>query len=408
MKMNSTFSDNKNSSSPAIAGVIMECNPFHDGHRYLLQEARKRTGAEAVIVVLSGDFAQRGIPTVSSKETRAAELLRGGADLVLELPVCCATAGAEYFARGGVHILAQTGVVTDLVFGSESGNLEALSRQGEFLLHEPEDFRLLLRRYTAQGMTFPEARTRAAAECADSVPLSSLANDVLGAEYLRGLLLRKEQGLSAPVPHAVPRLQTASASELRDRLHAENSACGMFPDDFSGILLGRLLAILQDPGQSFSDYAGVSGDLDRRIRNQLPSFVSWTQFCTLLKTRNLTYTSVSRALTHLLLGIRKEDLSLCRPRYARILGCRKEALPLIGRIQRQFRPEDGPHASLFLVGSKKDADRLISLPGFSSCARSLSLDLAAAKTYELAVRLKAGDAAAAPAVPDFSRPFLKI
>ena len=408
--MNSSFSDNQKNSP--IAGVIMECNPFHDGHRYLLQKAREVTGADAVIVVLSGDFAQRGIPTVYPMEQRVRDLLEGGADLVLELPVCCATAGAEYFARGGVHILAQTGIVTDLVFGSETGDLTALTEQAQFLLHEPEDFRALLRRYTAEGLTFPAARTRAAAECSAGIALSDSANDVLAVEYLRSLWKRKEQELLSPAPHPVLRIRTASASERRSILRQENPASGMFPDDFSGILLGRLLSILQSEKEAFSDYAGVSPDLANRIQRLLPSFVSWTQFCELLKTRNLTYTSVSRALTHLLLGIREEDLSLCAPSYARVLGCRREALPLIGEIQRRFHPEDGPLASTFLICRKSDADTLMSLPGFSHCRRSLSLDLHAEKTYELARRLKAGektaDETAAPASCDFARPFLKI
>ena len=103
-----------------VTGIIAECNPLHEGHIYLLQEARKRTDADYVIVALSGDYVQRGAPSIVSKELRTEALLREGADLVLELPLYAACAGADYFARGAAALLESTGVVTDLAFGSEA------------------------------------------------------------------------------------------------------------------------------------------------------------------------------------------------------------------------------------------------------------------------------------------------
>ena len=106
-----------------VTGIIMECNPFHEGHEYLLREARKRTGADYIVTAMSGDYVQRGEPAVFDKYIRAEQILKAGADLVLELPLYAACGSAEYFARGGVFLLDRLGVVTDLCFGSESGDI---------------------------------------------------------------------------------------------------------------------------------------------------------------------------------------------------------------------------------------------------------------------------------------------
>ena len=96
-----------------VTGIIAECNPLHEGHKYLLQEARKVTGADYIVIAMSGDYVQRGAPAVVSKEQRASALLQSGADLVLELPLYVSASGADYFARGGIALLESLGVVTD-------------------------------------------------------------------------------------------------------------------------------------------------------------------------------------------------------------------------------------------------------------------------------------------------------
>lgn len=394
------MSENKFSPKPHIAGILMECNPLHGGHRYILQEARRRSEADAVIVLMSGDFAQRGIPAVEPKELRTRQLLKSGADLVLELPVSYAVSSAEYFARGGMQILHALGIVTDLAFGSESGDLAALLAKAQFLLHEPEDYQELLHRYLNQGLSFPAARTRAAAECSEHILLPDTANDILGVEYLRALLQINSQRISpsnvntastpsgvgflfpnaddtvaSAIPrlaglriHAIPRIKTASATQLRAQRQETDS--GMFADDFSELLLSQLLSIQWNENRHFSDYAGISSDLSNRMERLLPQFISWTQFCELLKTRNVTYTAVSRALLHILLGMDSGHTQYRKPSYVRVLGCRREALPLLGQLQRS--------ASLPV---------LTKLPKEPSPV--LQLDLHASELYDLLLRKKA-------------------
>ena len=143
-------------------GVIAEYNPFHTGHAWQLAELRRRLGGgTAVVCAMSGNFVQRGDFAIVRKHVRAEAAVRGGADLVLELPLPWATASAEAFARGGVEVLAGTGVVDCLAFGSECADTERLVRVADCLL--TEDFAAALRQELARGDSFAAARMRAAA-----------------------------------------------------------------------------------------------------------------------------------------------------------------------------------------------------------------------------------------------------
>ena len=103
-----------------VAGVIAEYNPFHNGHKYQLEQLRQKTKADYIIVAMSGDFLQRGVPALTDKYNRARMALSAGADLVLELPAVWATSSAEYFAAGGVTLLGKTGVIDYLCYGCET------------------------------------------------------------------------------------------------------------------------------------------------------------------------------------------------------------------------------------------------------------------------------------------------
>ena len=190
------------------AGIIAEYNPFHRGHEYQIQYTREKLGADYVIVAMSGDYVQRGTPALISKHLRAEMALRCGADLVLEMPVSVSTASAEAFAMGGVSLLDSLGVVDILCFGSESGEITALKELAEVLVEEPEDYRILLKSFLSQGLSFPAARSQALTEYFKNprnftgddfdgvlTPLLNQVtrilntpNNILGIEYCKALL----------------------------------------------------------------------------------------------------------------------------------------------------------------------------------------------------------------------------
>lgn len=172
------------------AAVIAEYNPFHNGHAYMLQEVRRLSGADFLLVVMSGDFVQRGTPAVFDKYTRTEMALAGGADLVLELPLAASCGSAPRFAEGAVRLLDSLGVVDELWFGSECGSMRYFHMLSGILSEEPEEYRALLRTNLASGMSFPKARAGALRGfLPDSCPEAELSemisspNNILGLEY---------------------------------------------------------------------------------------------------------------------------------------------------------------------------------------------------------------------------------
>ena len=213
-----------------IVGVVCEYNPFHTGHAWQLSELRRRFGGDAaVICAMSGNFSQRGDLAVVRKHIRAEAAVRGGAALVLELPLPWAISSAEGFARGGAEVLAGTGLVETLAFGSECADTARLSRVAEALLSDA--FAPALREELARGDAFAAARQRAAERlCGADAAVLGQPNDILGVEYCKALR-RLASGIE---PLALPRAGAAhdggaaggfaSASALRARLRAGEDA----------------------------------------------------------------------------------------------------------------------------------------------------------------------------------------
>ena len=333
-----------------IVGLIAEYNPFHNGHQYHIEKAKEITGADAVIVVMSGNFVQRGAPAIMPKHLRAEMALKAGASLVLELPVCYATGTAEQFAYGAVSILNSLGCVDAICFGSECGDINVLSELAEVLCNEPVEYKESLQKHLRNGLSFPLARQKAIEEVYPSQDFSDILgqpNNILGIEYLKALY-RLDSKMK---PYTIQRVssqyhdvelqeQFSSATALRQVIeqHSPHDLVGQIPNenislfqenyqkrypiytnDFSLLLKYRLL---NETKSSLTQYADVSEELANRIYNQLNNFVSFEQFCELLKTKEMTYSRISRALLHILLGIKKTNYTDIQ--YARVLGFRKD------------------------------------------------------------------------------------
>ena len=158
-----------------VVGIIAEYNPFHNGHKYQIEQIRKKTNADYVIVAMSGNFLQRGVPALCDKYSRTKMALECGADLVLELPTIWATASAEFFAQGGVAALASTGVVTHLGFGAETNDLDSLLQVSSILKEEPDVYRAVLGNSIRTGNAFPIARKNALITSLPLFPSDKLA-----------------------------------------------------------------------------------------------------------------------------------------------------------------------------------------------------------------------------------------
>ncbi|MDD2980413.1 MAG: nucleotidyltransferase [Hespellia sp.] len=346
-------------------GIIAEYNPFHNGHLYQIEKAKELTGADTVVVVMSGDFAQRGTPALLSKHLRTEMALRAGASLVFELPVCYATGSAELFALGAVSLLDKLGIVDSICFGSESGNLQDLSKIADILSEEPEAYKRALQANLKSGISFPSARVNALSEYLepeDSSFLLDSPNNILGIEYLKALRTLHSQ----MVPYTILRKESdyhevelntsySSASAIRRQIDRLDALKGQLPshcltilkenynvcypilqNDFSLLLKYRILK--KSPG-SLIKYQDVSKELANRIKNMETDFLSFDQFCELLKTKEITYTRINRALLHILLGMRKSSLEAFQKDgyhyYARLLGFRKDRESCLTIVKKQ-------------------------------------------------------------------------
>lgn len=398
-------------------GIIAEYNPFHNGHYYQLNEAKKISHADYCIVVMSGDFTQRGTPALVDKYARCEMALQAGADLVIEIPVCFATASAEYFAKGAVAILDSLGV-NALCFGSECGELAPIKKVAEILLEESTVFQDLLKQKLKEGMSYPTARSFAMTHClpkensaklnAEEALLKS-PNNTLGVEYLKALLSRK----SAMETYTIERKgsgyldlsfsNTSFCSAMAIRKHLQDNSdlstlqdylpkssleileremkygYPIFTDDFSSVLYYRLLSLRQ---KGYDSYFDVSKSISNKIAKHLDSFGSYTKFCNeLLKSRDLTQTRISRCLIHILLNIKKQDLinyDACGDVfYARILGFRKNSQALFQILNKSNIP---------LISKLADADRILSETGL----KMLDQDIFASHLYDGVVAQKTG------------------
>ena len=347
-----------------IVGLITEYNPFHAGHLYHMQRARELTGADYCVVLMSGSFVQRGEPAIFDKYRRTKAALLAGADLVLEMPVAFSTASAHEFAAYGVALLSAIGVEA-VVFGSECGQIEFLKQAASALNHESAEFQERLRKGLKAGLTYPQARAKAL-EMEDTwASVLTSPNNILGIEYLRAAedlhspmefytISRKGSGYhedtladaNFPSASAIRGIIRNSLSKDKDLLDilashlpavthpAYTGAVPVFVDDFSELLNAAVLQM-----QATFSIADLSPELAARLAKPPYFPLSFEERIQALKTRQLTYTRVSRALLHLVLGMREEDISRWKDEgyalYARILGFRRQSSPLLSCLHKK-------------------------------------------------------------------------
>lgn len=380
-----------------VAGIIAEFNPFHNGHKYLIDNCRKELGADRIVVVMSGDYVQRGAPAIMDKFSRTRMALLCGADLVLELPVCYSLGSAEYFAEGAVGILDGLGCVDFLCFGAENPDISGLVRIADIPGSEPEEYRDALNLSLREGESFAVARARGICAALKALgdesflsdkyidELVSLPNNILATEYIKALKRRKSRiqpyaiRRSGAGYHSLEKTEIMSASGVRARLLSGDSAYikekafdiikGFVPDEIIPIIsdykgyfldsnnLSMLLyyKLLSEKQKGYTKYLDVGSDLSNRIRNSLENFDSFTYFCQHLKTKNLTYTRISRSLLHILLNITDESMKRYRldnfTCYARILGMSSKGTDLVSRI--------GSTSSIPVIERLKTAKKLL-------------------------------------------------
>ncbi len=334
-----------------VVGIIAECNPFHEGHAYLIQRAKEITGATYAVVILNGDFVQRGEPAIFDKYTRARAVLDGGADLVFELPVRFGISSAGDFALGGVMALNALGFVTDLCFGSECGNLSALQRVAGELYKESDSFHTALTKYLSAGLSYPHARAKAledtwdfSADNGEKENLSALLhepNNILGIEYC--LALKKT--CSTLIPHTIQREGMAyhateskhsvfpSATALRKEIMT-SSIPHLCLDDFSSVIGYALLS-----SKDLKKYKDIPEKLANRMNSRLNDFTTATEYIEDCRTRAFTEGRIRRGILQCMLGITRDcDGTFTSENsmpYLRLLGMKKGTSSLLSHSAKE-------------------------------------------------------------------------
>lgn len=356
-----------------VVGIVAEYNPFHNGHQYQIQEAKKQTGADYVIVVMSGNFLQRGGPAIIHKYARTKAALEGGADLVFELPVVYSTASAELFALGAVSLLDKLRIVDYLCFASELGDIEPLITLATYLHDDSDKYNTDINKFMKKGFSYPEARQAAISKNKTNIDdkIISSPNNILAIEYIKALLNLK----SAIKPITISRIESAyhepnlnnkfsqksspisSATAIRKAIALKSNKNSIkahlprpsfnilkeeyektFPiyeDDFSLLLKYKLLG---ESNKSLKEYIDVSTDLANRIKKLNPREYNFTSLAKEIKSKNWTLARINRSLIHILLNLKSKNLELYNntgySQYARLLGLNKDSSALISAIKK--------------------------------------------------------------------------
>ena len=343
-------------------GIITEYNPFHKGHAYMIAEAKKRAGADRVVVVMSGSFVQRGEPAIFDKWTRTEAALKNGVDLVLELPVLFAASNAETFARAAVRILEESGIVDILCFGSESGDLHSMQEAARLMENETEEFQKLLKEQLNEGLSYPAARAKALETVSQiNSEILSRPNHILGLEYLKALdrynctmepmTIKREGDYNSPsltdgfasaaaIRKALAEGRSTEAmTQLPENVHdVYNKALSLgtapvFWDELAPALHYKLRT---SSAEEIKEISEVVEGLENRILHSIDSCYDMKDIIDFIKTKRYTRTKIQRILLHILLDIKEKEVSyflnLPKMPYIRVLGFQKERSDILADL----------------------------------------------------------------------------
>ena len=350
-------------------GLIVEYNPFHNGHVYHIQEAKKASNADCIIAVMSGNFLQRGEPAIIDKFHRAKAALESGIDLVLELPFPYAVESSDLFAKGSVQTLHQAGAAS-ICFGSESGDISHFSASYEILKVKETEFNKILQHGLEQGFSFPEASRKSYEKIGLSERSFDLSkpNNILGFSYVKEILSNQ-----LPIrPLTITRTRSgyhqqtisgsiASATSIRNELFSNGTitkiARETMPDETIKQLEDYLIhagtwhtwenyfqlvhyRVMTMSERELSEIHGVDEGLEYRIKNTARYAVSFHDWIESIKTKRYTWTRLQRIFVHILTNTKKADIKKIKSAltvpYIRLLGMTKTGQGYLNNIKKNM------------------------------------------------------------------------
>lgn len=354
-------------------GIIAEFNPFHNGHKYLIEKAKEETNADRVIVIMSGNFTQQGNIAVIDKFKRAKIATNYGVDLVIELPTIYAISSAETFAKGAIDILDKLNIVDYLAFGTEATSLSTLQSIASKILDNENLLSEKIKENLKSGITYALARDKALKEILTTSEYAEISspNNILAIEYLKELLKIK----SNIVPVAIKRANAnhndtsiytnsffASATSLRNHLeNIENSVLDIenyVPNlTYKALLDSKLLfnndmytllryIITEADNKKLSYIYEISEGLENKIKESATTSLNYFELLNSVKSKRYTLSRIKRIFTHILLELTSDLFyELNGVNYARVLKItdknllselsRKSTIPVISNINEK-------------------------------------------------------------------------
>lgn len=405
-------------------GIIAEFNPFHNGHAYLIEQAKKVTGADHAVIIMSGNFVQRGAPAFMDKFSRTSIALSNGADLVLELPTAYSISSAAYFATGAVKILDKLGIIDCLCFGCETENLELLSLIADIILTEDDCYATTLQTHLKNGFSFVKSRENAIIKSLslrgitmateDITHILNSPNAILAIEYLKALKQSNSQIVPIPIKRTDSGYHSthidegrASASAIRN-LYSKKSVLTfqnlretlamIVPENSMPLLEERFHKTYPVTRNDFNPMIGqmliqdkykfanmdtlfdTTPELINRIRNLSSSFTDVESFIQECNSPTFTSGRIARILFYLLFQYTKDDFFTFREQdyvyYYRILGFRKSHAELLTAIKN--------NSGFPLISKLSRAEELLDASGM----RMLKINMLADELYRLIASTK--------------------
>ena len=391
-----------------IAGITAEYNPLHSGHIYHMEETRRLTGCDALVVAMSGDFVQRGEPAILDKWLRAEHALKAGADLVVEIPTLFCLGNASQYARGSVGILEALGCGL-ISFGSESGDIGNISDVAAVLKAEREAIESHISAMIREGKSYPAARSEAykvirsgkvsADKLEKELSVLSDPNDILALEYIINM--------KKAVPFAIKREGSyhdtgalehsgfTSAERIRslikggsvEEMGLDNNVPSyvadsfrafppVFPDDCFELLK---YAILSESAESIDECPSGGEGLGNLLKSAVNEACDYDGLIMRVKSKRYTYTRISRLCMQILLHIKRSEIGSAGPGYIRVLGHNERGREVLAAIRKASKDEENSLcAPPVITNINKEMDKL-----GSAALSQLKLDIHASEIYDL-------------------------
>lgn len=347
-----------------VLGIIAEYNPFHNGHLYQIEEARRQTSAEYVVAIISGNFAQRGNTSLVNKWVKTEMALKNGVDIVIELPTVYSISSAENFAEGAIKILDSLKIVDTLCFGTETPDFAALNNIANVLYNEPKEYISILNHEVSKGVSYPKARESALMMYLNDIKryanILSGPNNILAIEYLKALkrlksdmrpmsIQRKkvyyndekivdEFASSTAIRKLVSRGQydelrkvmpTSSYMILKEEIKKGNIVIDIVKFEKEILYNLRKMSV-----KEIAELQDVTEGLEHTIKNAANSCNNIIDLINIIKSKRYTQTRIQRILLYALLGITKKDVQNSKKimPYTRVLGFNKKGRDLLSEV----------------------------------------------------------------------------